>query len=110
MGIFLCITAKKCREKSSLGIGGKNGEKPKIQITESVKIGIHSTVFSVGESPNLKPKVKYIVCEERQNQSVVFRTDMFPFQIALCKYDDCLYLRNNGKSWMNENGVKITLH
>ena len=34
---------------------GKNGEKPKIQITESVKTGIHSTVFFVGESPNLKP-------------------------------------------------------
>ena len=33
----------------------KNGEKPKILITESVKIGNHSTVFSVGESPNLKP-------------------------------------------------------
>ena len=38
-----------------MGKGDKNGEKPKIQITESVKIGIHSTVFSVGESPNLKP-------------------------------------------------------
>ena len=38
-----------------MGMGEKNGEKPKIQITESVKIGIHSTVFSVGESPNLKP-------------------------------------------------------
>ena len=33
----------------------KNGEKPKILITEPVKIGDHSTVFSVGESPNLKP-------------------------------------------------------
>ena len=50
MCIFLCMTAKKSEEKSSLGIVGKNGEKPKIQITESVKIGIHSTVFSVGES------------------------------------------------------------
>ena len=38
-----------------MGMGEKNGEKPKIQITESVKIGIHSTVFSVGESPNPKP-------------------------------------------------------
>ena len=38
-----------------MATGEKNGEKPKIQITESVKIGIHSTVFSVGESPNLKP-------------------------------------------------------
>ena len=42
--------------KDFLGMGEKNGEKPKIQITESVKIGIHSTVFSVGESPNLKPR------------------------------------------------------
>ena len=55
MHIFLCMTAKKCDEKSSLGIGGKNGEKPKIQINESVKIGIHSTVYSAvnHRSPNL---------------------------------------------------------
>ena len=52
------MTAKKSEEKSSLGIVGKNGEKPKIQITESVKIGIHSTVFSVGESLNFKPTKK----------------------------------------------------
>ena len=39
MRISLCMTAKKCYEKSSLGMEGKNGEKPKIQITELVKIG-----------------------------------------------------------------------
>ena len=55
MRIFLCLMAKKSEEKSSHGMGEKNGEKPKIQITESVKIAIHSTVFPVGESlfPNL---------------------------------------------------------
>ena len=42
-----------------MGKEDKNGEKPKIQITDSVKIGIHSTVFSVGESPNLKPSLDY---------------------------------------------------
>jgi len=49
------MTAKKCHEKSSLKMEGKNGEKPKIQITESVKIGNHSTVFSAANhrSPNL---------------------------------------------------------
>ena len=56
MCIFLCMTAKKGEEKSSLWMREKNGEKPKIQITESVKIGIHSTVFSVGESLNPKPR------------------------------------------------------
>ena len=43
----------------------KNGEKPKIQITESVKIGIHSTVFSVGESlfpnPTFYAKIKHFL-------------------------------------------------
>ena len=55
MRISLCMKAKKCYEKSSLGMEGKNGEKPKIQITESVKIGNHSTVFSAANhrSPNL---------------------------------------------------------
>ena len=47
---------KKCYEKSSLGMEGKDGEKPKIQITESVKIVNHSTVFSAANhrSPNLR--------------------------------------------------------
>ena len=38
----------------------KNGEKPKILITESVIFCNHSDVFSDGESPNLKPKSKII--------------------------------------------------
>jgi len=50
---------KKCHEKSSLKMEGKNGEKPKIQITESVKIGNHSTVFSAANhrSPNLTAEI-----------------------------------------------------
>ena len=59
---------EKCDEKSSLGMDGKNGEKPKIQITESVKIGIHSTVFSVGESPNLKPNCELRPLIERNKE------------------------------------------
>ena len=58
---FLCMMAKKCEEKSSLGIRGKNGEKPKILINESVKIGVHSTVFSAvnHQSPNLSATQLY---------------------------------------------------
>ena len=65
MRISLCMTAKKCYEKGSLGMEGKNGEKPKIQITESVKIGNHSTVFSAvnHRSPNLStPYSSYRRC------------------------------------------------
>ena len=52
MHISLCMMA----EKSSLGMAGKNGEKPKIQITELVKIGNHSTVFSAVN------QLWYVVC------------------------------------------------
>ena len=55
MRIFERITARNAEKKTSLWMREKNGEKPKILITESVIIGNHSTVFSVGESPNLKP-------------------------------------------------------
>ena len=55
MHIFVSITAFKANKKKTAYGKEKNGEKPKILITESVKIGNHSTVFSVGESPNLKP-------------------------------------------------------
>ena len=63
MRISLCMTAKKCNEKSSLRMEGKNGEKPKIQITESVKIGDHSTVFSAANhrSPNLTCDLRLFV-------------------------------------------------
>ena len=57
MHIFVSITAFKANKKKTAYGKEKNGEKPKILITESVKIGNHSTVFSVGESPNLKPKL-----------------------------------------------------
>ena len=53
----MSITACNANKKKTAYGKEKNGEKPKILITESVKIGNHSTVFSVGESPNLKPKL-----------------------------------------------------
>ena len=46
----------------------ENGEKPKIQITKSVEIGNHSTVFLVGESLNLKPRCDQILCTVRWEQ------------------------------------------
>ena len=52
---FMSITSSYVRKKNSVRMKEKSGEKPKIQITDSVKISNHSTVFSVFESPNLKP-------------------------------------------------------
>ena len=50
------------RRKEQLGArDGEDDEKPKIRITESVEIGNHSTVFSVGESLTLKPTCCYLV-------------------------------------------------
>ena len=46
------------QRKEQLGARDEeNGEKPKIQITESVEIGNYFTVFLVGESLNLKPSL-----------------------------------------------------
>ena len=61
MRIFVSITACNANKKKTPYGKEKNGEKPKIIITESVKIGNHYTVFSVGESPNLKPSVGLVL-------------------------------------------------
>ena len=55
MRVFMSITASNAKKKKLFLDMRKNGEKPKILITESVIFANHSTVFSVGESPNLKP-------------------------------------------------------
>ena len=60
----------------------KNGEKPKIQITESVKISNHSTVFSVFESPNLKPtctRLCNLLCRWSVGRSVKRRLEIWGF-------------------------------
>ena len=56
----------------------ENGEKPKIQITELVEIGNHSTVFSVGESLNLKPSGRWylMVRFERLCHNYLFHLKM----------------------------------
>ena len=58
MRIFVSITACNANKKKTAYGKKKTGKNRKIPITESVKIGNHSTVFLVGESPNLKPTCK----------------------------------------------------